>query len=94
MTIACDVVPGTERLVPATTHVNSTARVQTVELLTDPLYHNLIHEFSNLSGVPVVLNTSFNIRGQPIVETALEAISTFAGNGIDALFLGNYLIEK
>lgn len=94
MTIACDVVPGTERLVPATTHVNSTARVQTVELSTDPLYHNLIHEFSNLSGVPVVLNTSFNIRGQPIVETALEAISTFAGNGIDALFLGNYLIEK
>ena len=94
MTVACDVVSGAEYKLPATTHVNLTARVQTVNKAIDSSYHRLISEFSKLSGVPVVLNTSFNIRGQPIVETPFEAISTFAGNGIDALFLGNYLIEK
>ena len=71
---------------PATTHVNNTARVQTVDKKTNIKYHQLISEFKKNTGIPAVLNTSFNIQGQPIVETPLEAISTFSSNGIDALF--------
>ncbi len=94
MTIACDVLDGWGARVPATTHVNNTARVQTVSADVDPLYHALIAKFAERTGRPVVLNTSFNIMGQPIVERPLEAISTFAGCGIDALVIGNHLIEK
>lgn len=94
MTIACDVLNDWGSKVPATTHVNNTARVQTVSANADPLYHALIAKFDSLTGRPVVLNTSFNIQGQPIVERPLEAISTFAGCGIDALVMGNYLVEK
>ena len=94
MTIACDVKPGWGDKIPATTHINNTARVQTVNKDIDPLYHGLICEFNKLTSCPVVLNTSFNIRGQPIVETPLEALATFAGNGIDALIIGDYLIKK
>lgn len=94
MTIACDVKDGWGKRIPATTHVNNTARVQTVSKSIDPLYHSLIGTFFKKTGRPAVLNTSFNIRGQPIVETPLEAISTFAGTGIDALVMGNYLIAK
>ena len=94
MTIACDVLNDWGHKVPATTHVNNTARVQTVNAVTDPLYHALISNFERITGRPVVLNTSFNIQGQPIVERPLEAISTFAASGIDALIMGNYLISK
>ncbi len=94
MTIACDVQQGWGEKIPATTHVNNTARVQTVNKAVDPLYHALISNLYGKTGRPAILNTSFNIRGQPIVETPLEAISTFAGNGIDALVLGPYLLEK
>ena len=58
------------------------------------VYHQLISNLDNQTGIPVVLNTSFNIRGQPIVETPLEAISTFAGTGLDAVFIGPYMIRK
>ena len=94
MTIACDVKLGWGERLPATTHVNNTARVQTVNREVDPLYHLLIERCENYTGRPVVLNTSFNIKGQPMVESPLEAISTFAGNGIDALVMGHYLIKK
>ena len=94
MTIACDVKNGWGNTLPATTHVNNTARVQTVNKTIDPLYHSLINKFFKSTGRPAVLNTSFNIQGQPIVETPLQAISTFAGCGIDTLILGNYLINK
>jgi carbamoyltransferase len=94
MTIACDVLNGWGERVPATTHVNNTARVQTVAATSDPLYHDLISKFADLTGRPIVLNTSFNIMGQPIVERPLEALSTFAGAGIDALILGSHLVTK
>ena len=94
MTIACGVKDEWQSKIPATVHVNNTARVQTVNDKIDPLYHSLIKSLENLNGRPVVLNTSFNIRGQPIVETPLEAISTFAGSGIDYLIMGNYLLQK
>jgi carbamoyltransferase len=74
--------------------VNGTARVQTVSADTAPLFHRLISSFERLTGVPVVLNTSFNIKGQPIVETPLDALSTFASTGMDALFLGPFVVRK
>jgi carbamoyltransferase len=94
MTVAVGVrEPWRERL-GAVTHVNGTARVQTVHRETSPLFHRLIQEFQRRTDTPAVLNTSFNIRGQPIVETPLDALATFASTGLDALILGNYLLTK
>ena len=94
MTVAVPVLEARAHEIPGVTHVNLTARVQTVSKVTDPLFHHLISEFGVLSGTPVVVNTSFNIRGQPIVETPLDAIGTFAGCGLDAMFLGHYMVAK
>ncbi len=94
MTIACGVNEGWKEKLPATTHVDGTARVQTVSERQNPRFHGLIKEFERLTDVPVVLNTSFNIKGQPIVETPLDALSTFAGTGLDSVILGKYLVQK
>lgn len=94
MTIAFDVQEGWGEKLPAITHINNTARVQTVNRDIDPLYHALITEFDKRTGIPLVLNTSFNIKGQPIVESPLDALSTFAGTGMDAVILGNYVVKK
>ena len=68
--------------------------MQTVNPTQNELFYNLIKEFSILSSVPVVLNTSFNARGEPIVETPANALATFFSVGLDALFLDNYLVTK
>ena len=94
MTVAKQVRAAWRDRLRAITHVNGTARVQTVSRKTLPLYHRLISEFFLLTGVPAVLNTSFNIRGQPIVETPLDALATFAATGLDALFIGPFLVLK
>jgi carbamoyltransferase len=83
-----------KKQVPAITHVDGTARPQTVSKKTNPLYWQVIKEFENISGVPCVLNTSFNIMGEPIVCTPPQAIRCFYGTGIDALAIGNYLLVK
>jgi carbamoyltransferase len=83
-----------QSVVPAITHVDGSARPQTVKKEVNPLYWNLIKEFENLTGVPVVMNTSFNLRGEAIVCTPTEAIRTFSSSGMDALILGSYLVEK
>src|SRR5262245_37060624 len=80
--------------IPAVTHVNGTARVQTVSQSVEPTYHALLMRFAKCGGVPVVLNTSFNIKGQQIVENPNQAISTFFGSGLDALLMGPFLITK
>jgi carbamoyltransferase len=79
---------------PAITHVDGTARVQTVHREHNPLYYGLIERFGQATGVPVVLNTSFNLRGEPIVTTPANAFSTFSRSEMDCLVLGNFLIEK
>ena len=61
---------------------------------TDPLYHRLINEVGRRMGIPVVLNTSFNIKGQSIVESPNQALSTYFGSGLDALVIGNHVLEK
>jgi carbamoyltransferase len=90
----CDVLPEKRGEVPAITHVDGTARVQTVNRNTNPRYHELINEFGERTGVPVILNTSFNIMGQPIIESPLDAIRCFYSTGLDALVLGNHIVRK
>jgi carbamoyltransferase len=79
---------------PAITHVDGSARVQTVYREQSPLYYGLIERFGQATGVPVLLNTSFNLRGEPIVTTPANACSTFLRSQMDCLVLGNFLIEK
>jgi carbamoyltransferase len=79
---------------PAITHVNGTARVQTVSAKDNPDFHSLLKAVGKATGREMVLNTSFNVKGQPIVNTAREAVETFLGTGIQGLFLENYLITK
>ncbi len=81
-------------VIPAVTHVDGTGRLQSVTREGNPLYHRLIQEFERRTGVPVVLNTSFNLRGEPIVHRPEEALADYLATGMDALFLGRYLLEK
>ena len=79
---------------PAVTHVDGTARVQTVSRKTNPRYYRLIEEFKKLSGVGVVLNTSFNLKGEPMVLTPRQATHDFLRTEMDVLVLGDYVLEK
>jgi carbamoyltransferase len=81
-----------QHLLPAITHVDGTARVQTVARSQNPLYYSLIEEFGKLTGVPVLVNTSFNVQGEPIVCTPEEAFNSFAHTDMDYLMLGDALI--
>lgn len=78
----------------AITHVDGTARPQLIKRPSNPMYFDVIKEFGKKSGINVLLNTSFNLKGQPIVNTCEEAYETFMKSGIDALVLENYLIRK
>jgi carbamoyltransferase len=80
--------------IPAVTHVDYSARVQTVDKRTNPLYHKLLSQFKALTGCPVLVNTSFNVRGEPIVCTASDAFRCFMGSEIDVLVVGNCLLRK
>lgn len=90
----CNVLKDKQQVLPAITHVDGTARLQTVSAETNPLYHRMISEFGKLSGVPVVLNTSFNIMGEPIVESPINALRCFYSTGLDCLVIGNYVLRK
>ena len=94
MLYVVDVKDAAKARLPAVTHVDGTARLQTVDREVCPRYHRLIEAFGAATGIPVVLNTSFNLRGEPIVNTPAEALATFWGSGIDTLVLGDHMIEK
>lgn len=79
---------------PSITHVDGTARVQSVSYHQEPFIHTLLCEFEKLSGFPVLINTSFNVAGEPIVESPEDAISTFLKTEVDVLCIGNYLVIK
>ena len=81
-------------LIPAVTHVDFSARVQTVNINTNPDYYNLIKEFNDITGVPIIVNTSFNIRGEPIVCSPEDALRCFLGTDLDVLIIENFLIKK
>ncbi len=93
-------VTGIERVtiphsdIPAVTHVDHSARIQTVDARTHPCFHALISAFAALTGCPVVLNTSFNVRGEPVVGTPEDAFRCFMGSGIERLAVGNCWLRK
>jgi carbamoyltransferase len=80
--------------IPAVTHVDYSARVQTVERETNPDYYDLIREFERQTGCGVIVNTSFNVRGEPIVCTPEDAYRCFMRTHIDVLVLGPYVLDK
>lgn len=94
MTFTVDVAQDKRDIIPAITHVDGTARIQTVSARTNPLYHSLIDEFRKITGVPVVMNTSFNDNGEPIVETPEDAVHTLLNTGLDALIIGDCVVDK
>jgi carbamoyltransferase len=94
MILTAQVRPEKRGVIPAVTHVDGSARPQTVFEDVSPLYWRLIHEFEARTGVPVVLNTSFNLRGEPIVSSPTDAIRTFFSSGLDALVIGSFVVEK
>lgn len=94
MLVVPQVRPERRGEIPAVTHVDGTGRLQAVEESVNPRYARLIRRFAQATGVPVVLNTSFNLRGEPMVNRPAEAYSTFQRSGLDALVLGNHLTVK
>tara|TARA_B110000459_G_C16255360_1_gene335331 strand:- start:175 stop:567 length:393 start_codon:yes stop_codon:yes gene_type:complete len=80
--------------VPAITHVDYTARIQTVHKKTNEKYFKLIQKFKEITNCPIIVNTSFNVRGEPIVNTPLDAFNCFMGTELDKLIIGNCYLDK
>ena len=80
--------------IPAVTHVDGTSRIQTVSSRTNSIFWNLINEFKKITGVPVLLNTSFNVKNEPIVCSPKDAIACFLSTNIDCVAIGDYIITK
>ena len=81
-------------IVPAVTHVDFSSRIQTVHKSTNPIYYKLISKFKQMTGCPVLVNTSFNVRGEPIVCTPEDAFNCFMGTDLDVLVISNFYLEK
>ncbi|HDZ00391.1 MAG TPA: hypothetical protein ENH52_02870, partial [Nitrospirae bacterium] len=94
MLLVAKVKKGKHKEIPAVIHIDGTARIQTVTKKDNDIFYDLLKEFYRITGVPVILNTSFNTRGEPIVETPDDALNVFFNTGMDILVLGNYLLEK
>ncbi len=94
MIVTYDVVKDKQDKIPAVTHIDKTARIQTVNKQQNERYYNLISEFNKLTGVPVLLNTSFNRMNEPIVNSAEQAVTCFLESGLEVLAMGDYLILK
>lgn len=94
MTVVYKVREDKRAVIPAVTHVDGTARVQTISEKDHPRYYRLLRRLKELTGVPVIVNTSFNVMGEPIVCTPADAIRCFYSSGIDDLVIGDYIITK
>ncbi|MFL5626443.1 MAG: carbamoyltransferase [Ktedonobacteraceae bacterium] len=94
MLFVYDVLPEKAEIIPAVRHVDGTARIQTINRQQHPLYYDLIKAFQARTGVPVLVNTSFNTRGEPIVCTPRDAVECFWTSPLDALVIGSFLLEK
>jgi len=88
------VKPGQGERIPSACHTDKTARVQTVHADSNPRFHALLKAFEQITGVPVLVNTSFNVRGEPIVCTPRDAIEAFYSTPLDALVIGSFVVEK
>lgn len=91
---ALPIMEDKRRLIPAAVHADGTGRVQTVDPNLSPLFHELISAFGEQTGVPVLINTSFNLAGEPIVESPTDAVRTFYASGLDVLACGSFLLAK
>jgi carbamoyltransferase len=89
-----DVPPAQAARIPAACHLDRTARVQTVSADSNPAFHALLEKFGEFTGVPVLINTSFNVRGEPVVCTPKDALDAFYSTPLDALVIGSFLLEK
>jgi len=94
MVLAFEATEESSRTVPGVVHVDQTMRVQTVDRRSNPRYHAMLAAFERKAGVPVVLNTSFNIKGEPIVCSPRDALRTYSSTGLDALVIGPFVVEK
>jgi len=94
MLLVADVHPEKREVIPAVTHVDGSARIQTINEAQNPKYYNLIKAFREKTGCAVIINTSFNVRGEPIVESPEDALNCFLNTHMDYLVMGNILIEK
>jgi carbamoyltransferase len=94
MLFVYDVQPEKAGIIPAVRHIDGTARIQTINREQHPLYYDLLKAFQARTGVPVLVNTSFNTRGEPIVCTHRDAIECFWTSPLDALVIGPFLLEK
>jgi len=83
-----------KHLIPAVVHVDGTTRPQMVRRSVNPLYYDMIKRFGEKTGVPIVMNTSFNLKGEPVVNSPRDAVRTFYSSGLDALSIGSFLIQK
>lgn len=90
----CNVLKDKQEIISAVTHVDGSARLQTVTRDLNPRYYDLIKKLGDKTGVPVVLNTSFNVQGEPVVESPKDAIRCFCTTGLDALVIGNFVLTK
>jgi carbamoyltransferase len=94
MLFVFDVRPDKAGRIPAVRHVDGTARLQTINRAQHPVYYDLLKAFHRRTGVPVLVNTSFNVRGEPIVCTPRDAVSAFFASPLDALVIGSFLVQK
>lgn len=94
MTITCNVHENEQETIPAVTHVDGTARIQSVSKQDNPLFYSLLAHLKERTGQGICINTSFNRNGEPMVLTPNDALATFAASGLDALVIGNYIVEK
>lgn len=82
------------KIIPSVTHIDGTSRLQIIEKEKNRRYYKLIKEFKNLTNIPVLINTSFNVKGEPIVCTPEDAYKCFKKTGINYLIMDNFLIKK
>ena len=94
MIIACDINPEYNETLPSCIHVDGTVRPQTVKKEANPVYWEMLDEFKKITGHPIVVNTSFNVQGEPIVMKPEDAIRCFYGSGMDALAIGSFIVKK
>ena len=94
MLFVYDVLPEKADRIPAVRHVDGTARIQTINRQQHALYYDLLRAFQARTGVPVLVNTSFNTRGEPIVCTPRDAVECFWTSPLDALVIGSFILEK
>jgi carbamoyltransferase len=94
MLLVAPVLPERRAQIPAVTHVDGSGRLQTIAREAEPRYHRLVERFGEETGVPVLLNTSFNLRGEPMVAAPEDAVATFLKSGLDLLVMGDFVAAK